>query len=124
MGTSNGLKKASIGTAGFILVGVIVCALPALLLGTSLGYYPSRMVCTPETGYGSGCYEGDLEIALFLFALFFLPWAGISVSATVRFRQELNPVQKWWPVMALCTLTALIIGAATLSGLLKPDEYF
>ena len=123
MGTSDYSTKASIGTAAFILVGVIVCALPALFFGTNLGYYPSRMVCTPETGYGSGCDEGGMELSLFLFALVFLPWAGISVNATVRFRQG-PPLRKWWPLGVLCALMALTIGAAALSGLLNPDEYF
>ena len=51
---------ASALTALFSIVGAVICLLPAGMAGASLGYFPSRMVCTSETGYGSGCDEGGL----------------------------------------------------------------
>ncbi|GAA3288100.1 hypothetical protein GCM10017708_38160 [Arthrobacter citreus] len=49
------------------------------------GVYPTRMVCTPETGYGSGCDELGLAIPLMAFALVALPWAGFQ---TLRMGSE------------------------------------
>ncbi|WP_255865460.1 hypothetical protein [Arthrobacter jinronghuae] len=103
---------------------MLICALPALLFGTNLGFYPTRMVCTPETGYGSGCDEGGMELSLIIFAFVALPWAGFSLYLTIRVRQGRTWLQRWWPFAAFSLLTALFVVAGMVSALSEPDAYF
>jgi hypothetical protein len=49
-------------------IGAVICLPAAAFFGFALGYYPSKMECTPEA-MGSGCYEGDLLYAS-LFVVF------------------------------------------------------
>ena len=112
------------GAAGIILAGVIFCALPALWLGLTLGFYPTRMVCTPETGYGSGCDELGLAIPLMAFALVALPWAGFSLYLTIRLRQGRTWIQRWWPLSVFSVLTAGMVAAGVASALSDPYAYF
>ena len=124
MGTYERPGNLSKGAAGVILAGVILCAFPALWFGLTLGFYPTRMVCTPETGYGSGCDEMGMEIALMVFAFVALPWAGFSLYLTIRVRQGRTWVQRWWPFSAFTLLTALTVAAGMVSALNDPDAYF
>ncbi|MET4062143.1 hypothetical protein ABIB35_003723 [Arthrobacter sp. UYP6] len=123
MGTYAGSRVLSAGAAALILAGVALCALPALWFGMNLGHYPTRMVCTPETGYGSGCDELGFEIALMLFALISLPWAGFSLYATLRFREGRTWVWRWWPFVVFSLLTVLLVGACVVSALSDPYAY-
>ncbi|MDM7989084.1 hypothetical protein [Arthrobacter sp. zg-Y877] len=118
------VDRQGAGTAGLILAGVLLCALPALMFGMTLGHYPSRMVCTPETGYGSGCDEGGMEITLIVFAVVALSWAGFSLSLTKGFRQGGSWVRRWWPFLVFSLFTALFVVVGVVSALSEPDAYF
>ena len=120
-GRSGVLSK---GAAGVILAGIILCAFPAAWFGLALGYYPSRMVCAPETGYGSGCDEMGSAIAPMVFAFVVLPWAGLSLYLTLRVRQGNTRIRRWWPFSAFSVLTAAAVGARVLSALSDPYAYF
>ena len=124
MGIYTRSSVLSVGSAVLVLAGAMVCALPALWLGINLGYYPSRMVCTPETGYGSGCYEGGMEIAFVVFSFVWLPCAGVSLYATLRFRLVGTWIRRWWPFLAFSVLTVLFVAAGIFSALSDPYAHF
>jgi hypothetical protein len=120
MGRCDRSKLLSRGAAALILAGVALCALPALLFGANLAEYPRRMHCTPETGYGSGCYELELEIALVFFAVVVLPWAGFSLYLTLRARKGRTWLGRWWPFLGFSLLTVALVAAGAISALNDP----
>ncbi|WP_342025043.1 hypothetical protein AAE021_07780 [Arthrobacter citreus] len=120
MGRYDRSKLLSRGAAALILAGVALCALPALWFGINLGDYPTRMHCTPETGYGSGCYELELEIALVFFAVVVLPWAGFSLYLTLRARKGRTWLGRWWPFLGFSLLTVALVAAGAISALNDP----
>lgn len=120
MGKYDRSKLLSMGAAGLILAGVALCAVPALWFGINLGEYPTRMQCTPETGYGSGCYELGLEIALMFFAVVVLPWTAFSLYLTLRARQGRSWLGRWWPFLGFSLLTVLTVTVGAISALTDP----
>ena len=117
-------SSGSTSAVALSIVGTLLCALPAVFLGLSLGYYPSRMVCTPETGGGSGCYEGDLLYSGVFFLVLFIPIALGSYTLTKTHRRHTSRIAKWWPFVQLVVVTLTIVGSYMMSGLMNPDEYF
>ncbi|GAB3542056.1 hypothetical protein GCM10027403_34310 [Arthrobacter tecti] len=117
-------SSGSTSAIALSVAGTLLCALPAALVGMALGYYPSRMVCTPETGGGSGCYEGELLYAGIFFLALFTPFALGSYTLTKGHRRHTSQIVKWWPFGQLVGVTLTIVGIYTTSGLLNPNEYF
>lgn len=97
-----------------ILAAALVCALPGALFGTYLGAAPNRMVCTPATGYGSGCDEGELQITLLVFGILFLVCAAFSAALTKAYRSDLPPWRQWLPFTLFCVfvLAAVVFSAS------------
>lgn len=87
-----------------ILAAAVFCALPGALFGTYLGAAPNRMACTPATGYGSGCDEGELLLTLLLFGVLFLTCAALSAILTKARRSNLPPWRQWLPFTLFCVL--------------------
>jgi hypothetical protein len=107
----------------FILGGAVVCLPFAAWFGMYLGLHPYRMVCTPETGYGSGCYEGELLFALIIAAAVFSVCAVFGSILTKLFRYDLPPRRMWWPFLVFC---GLVIGVAAIIAVifvLGPRQY-
>lgn len=117
-------RRDRIATALVSLAGALLSAPPAALFGAALGYYPNRMQCTPETGYGSGCYEGELLIAVLIFGAIFLPLATLSFLLTRSYRQSRGAGANWWPFAVQSLLPLVIAAGFMLSALANPNEYF
>lgn len=112
--------RGSMFTAAFSIVATIICAAPAAMVGFALGDFPTRMVCTPETGYGSGCDEGFLLFAGIFFLALFVPAAFGSASLTLTYRHYANRGMRWWPFTLLVAVTLLIVAVFGISVLLDP----
>lgn len=116
-------SRAHMGSAVAILGSAVVCLVPAALFGTYLGAYPSRMVCTPETGYGSGCDEGELTFAAILFGAVFLLFAIAASGLTKAYRYNLPKWRQWLPFTVFCAVVLLVIVVYGSSTAEAPDEY-
>lgn len=115
--------RGHIGSAIAILTGAVLCLLPAATFGTALGTYPNRMVCTPATGYGSGCYEGDLMISLMVFGFLFLFCAAFAFALTMAYRHDLPKRRKWMPFAAFCILVLMTVVVFAFTMGAAPGEY-
>ena len=73
------------------------------------------MVCTPETGYGSGCDEGELQITLLVFGILFLACSAFSAALTKAYRSDLPPWRQWLPFTLFCVfvLAAVVFSTFT-----------
>ena len=114
-------SRGRIGSTIAILAGTVLCLLPAAFFGTALGTYPNRMVCTTETGYGSGCYEGELMLSGLAFGFVFLFCAAFCFALTMAYRDNLPKWRKWLPFevfagVVLMTVAALAFTVGTTSG--------
>jgi uncharacterized membrane protein HdeD (DUF308 family) len=105
------------------LIGAVICVPAAAFFGFALGYYPSRMECTPET-MGSGCYEGDLLYASLFFVVFFVPFFVASLLIALQHRKTSRPMANWWPLVVLCAVPLTVIVLAVVSATANPNEYF
>ena len=115
--------RGHIGSTIGILSGTIVCLLPAAMFGTALGTYPNRMVCTPATGYGSGCDEGDLMISFVVFGFVFLFCAAFCFALTKAYRYSLPNWRRWLPFEVFCgtVLMTVVVLAFTMGT--APGQY-
>jgi hypothetical protein len=84
-------RWAHLVSAVFILGSVVVCLPFTAWFGMYLGLHPYRMVCTPDTGYGSGCYESELLFASLFSGAVFAGCAVVSSTLTRLFRYDLPP---------------------------------
>lgn len=117
------MTRAQKWSVALSLVGAVVSLPAAGLFGAALGFYPSRMDCTPET-LGSGCYEGELLIASVFFALLFIPFFMASLSVAVRHRKRARQLANWWPFFVLCAVPFSVIVMFVISASANPNEYF
>jgi amino acid transporter len=95
----------------------------AAFLGFALGYYPSRMECTPQT-MGSGCYEGDLLYASVIFTVLFAPFFVAALNVALRHRKTSRQLANWWPLSVLSAVPITVIVLCLLSATANPNEYF
>ena len=115
-----GAQKWSIALS---LIGAVICVPAAAFFGFALGYYPSRMECTPET-MGSGCYEGDLLYASVIFIVLFAPFFVASLNVALRHRKTSRRLANWWPLSILSAVPLTVIVLSVLSATANPNEYF
>lgn len=115
--------RGHIGSTIGILAGAAVCLLPAAMFGTALGTYPNRMICTPATGYGSGCYEGDLMISLMVFGFLFLFCAAFAFALTKAYRYNLPKWRMWLPFEAFCIIVLMTVVVLSFTTGTAPGEY-
>lgn len=115
--------RAHIMSAIAILLGVVVCFVPAALFGTYVGLHKYRMVCTPETGYGSGCYEGELLFASIGFGAFFIVYATLSLMLTGVYRRNLPRWRKWLPFTVFCVIVLMTVAVIAFSFGTGPRQY-
>ena len=73
------------------------------------------MVCTPATGYGSGCDEGELLLSFIFFGVSFLLLAAFALALTRGYRHNLPLSRKWLPFTLYCAI-ALVTVASTAIG--------
>jgi|GEM_PF-5560814 len=115
---------ASQRTAAALSLAGAVISLPAAgFLGLALGSYPFRVECTPDT-LGSGCYEGELEIAAVIFTLVFSPFVLSTLVLACLNRKSRRRAATWAPVLGLCavalivvTVCAVLMGTSSSPGL-------
>ncbi|TDK24093.1 hypothetical protein E2F48_15050 [Arthrobacter crusticola] len=81
------------------------------------------MVCTSETGYGSGCYEGELMIVSVLFGAFFLMHATFSSIITEAYGYNLSTRRKWWPVTVSCVPVLMTVAVVAFNFAIGPGQY-
>ncbi|MET4540822.1 Na+/proline symporter [Arthrobacter bambusae] len=105
------------------LIGAIVSVPAAAFLGFALGFYPSRMECTQET-LGSGCYEGELLMAVLAFGVLFLPFFLPSLMMSLSAHSGPRRLSSWWPLIVLCAVPLTVVVVAALSALTDPNAYF
>lgn len=110
-------------SAAIILAGVAVCFLPAAALGMYLGLHQYRMVCSSETGGGSGCYEGELMFVSIISGAVFLGCGVFSWALTRVYRYNLEPWRMWWPFMVFCAATLIVVGAVAIGFAAGPRQY-
>lgn len=116
--------RARAWSAVGILAAALFCALPGALFGTYLGAAPNRMVCTPATGYGSGCDEGELLLTLLLFGVLFLTCAAFSAGLTKAYRSNLPSWRQWLPFTLFCVIVlAVVLVSAVAAWITTPGEY-
>ena len=115
--------RGHIGSTVGILAGTVLCLLPAAMFGTALGTYPNRMVCTPATGYGSGCYEGDLMISFFVFGFVFVFCAAFCFALTKAYRYNLPKWRRWLPFEAFCFVVLMTVAVLAFTLGKAPGQY-
>lgn len=115
--------RGHIGSTIGILAGTVLCLLPAAMFGTALGTYTNRMVCTPATGYGSGCYEGDLMISFFVFGFVFLFCAAFCFALTKAYRYNLPKWRRWLPFEVFCFIVLMTVTVLAFTMGTAPGQY-
>jgi len=111
------LPTASQRAAAALSIAGTVISLPAAgFFGLALGAYPFRVGCTLDTP-GSGCYEGELEIAAAFLTLVFSPFFLSTLVLVLLDRKSLRHAATWIPVLGLCAVTLIVIAVcAVLMG--------
>lgn len=105
-------KTADRGIMAVIGVLGAAVAIPAtFFLAWGLHEWFTRMDCSAETGWGSGCYEGELAITAVAFGILYLPFFIPSLAMALLNRKG-GPAN-WWPFLVLCAVpvTTLVIAS-------------
>ncbi|MET3902207.1 hypothetical protein [Paenarthrobacter sp. 4246] len=105
------------------VIGAIISVPAAAFLGFALGFYPSRMECTQDT-LGSGCYEGELLMAVLAFGVFFLPFFLPCLMMSQGAHSGARRLSSWWPLIVLCAVPLTVVVVGALSALADPHAYF
>ena len=122
-GKAHPSTRGHIGSTIGILAGAVVCLLPAAMFRTALGTYPNRMACTPATGYGSGCSEGDLMISFFVFGFVFLFCAAFCFALTKAYRYNLPKWRRWLPFEVFCFIVLMTVTVLAFITGTAPGQY-
>ena len=105
-------KTADQGIMAVIGVLGAVVAIPAtFFLAWGFHEWFTRMDCSAETWWGSGCYEGELGITAVAFGILYLPFFIPSLAMALRDRR--GGVGNWWPFLVLCAVPAAILVIAS-----------
>ena len=114
--------REHVGSIIAILAGAALCLLPAAMFGTALGTYPTRMVCTQATGYGSGCYEGDLMSTFFVFGFVFLFCTAFCFALTKAYRYNLPKGRRWLPFQVFCCIVLMTVAVFAFTMGTEPGQ--
>lgn len=82
------------------LLGAAVSVLPTMFVAFGAWEWSNRMICTDETGWGSGCYENELAISIVIFLIAFLPF--FLPVLIIAMRGKRRRLTNWLPLGFLC----------------------
>lgn len=99
-----GRPLQSLGIRVFAIVwsslGAAVSVLPTMFVAFGAWEWSNRMICTDETGWGSGCYENELAISIVIFLIAFLPF--FIPVLIIALRGKHRSLTNWLPLGFLC----------------------